>query len=185
MRVIKGGLNGGMDSPCNKEREKEPVRVPVVEIIIVTIAVIALILLLFALWEIIIAAGAALEPVMAAVIAIFGFGAAPALAASSLPGDGLLPPGDCDKIQWRTLQTAVGVACKSKPFSCVNFPDKGSNCAELTARRNQALACAAARTTINTTCIRGGDKVHTGLAAGAAASAATCECKLVSNGCPP
>ncbi|HZI15168.1 MAG TPA: transglutaminase domain-containing protein [Myxococcus sp.] len=182
--LINGGLNGGADSPCEKERQKEPVRVPVLEIIFIIALVLALILLLLALPKLLALVGAlGGRLALARVVALLGVGAAPTMAAAA-PGQGMAPPGDCTKTQWKQLQVAVGVACKSKPFSCADFPDSGANCLELRVRRDQALLCASARGAINTTCFKGGDDVHKDLEMKAAASAATCQCKLVSNKCP-
>ncbi|MBN8233368.1 hypothetical protein JYK02_38210 [Corallococcus macrosporus] len=183
--LIKGGLNGGADNPCNRERAKEPQRVPVLEIVLVAILIIALILLLLMLPEILIAIGGALEPAFASLMVFLGLGAAPAMAATPPPGAGMSPPGDCTSIQHRELKRAVGLACKSVPFSCASFPNTGANCLELANRRNLGLACAAARQAINDTCFRGGDAAHIDELSKAFAAVATCECKLIANGCPP
>lgn len=191
--LISGGLNGGSDDPCDGEEQKEPARVPIVEIVIIALLVIAAILL--AIWLAGLAAGVleglaasgAAAGLIARVVAIMGIGAsaAPAMAATVPPGpgDGMLPPGDCTPQQLATLQAAVNTYCHGT-YSCKPFPKKGANCADLGKLTETWRTCALARTAVNKTCFRGGNQGHRIQEITAYENLATCECKMAVNGCP-
>jgi hypothetical protein len=189
--LIKGGLNGGSDNPCNPEPEPEPVRVPVFEILLALLFIALLILLILFLPEILAGLGAlggvlgGAEPVAAALLLMLGLGASPANAAvgpGPFPGDAMVPPGDCTIGQHLLLQAAVDTECHGAP-SCRQFPL--GPCPLLDQARDRFLRCALARTTINTTCFRGGNRGHRIAEEEAYNAVAVCECLLLKNGCPP
>jgi hypothetical protein len=190
--LIRGGLNGGSDDPCDGERQKEPVRVPVIEILFVVLIIIAIILLLMLLPELIAGLGAALGAagqVIARLAAIAGVGAfaSPAMAQGApapRPGDGLPIPGDCSWAQYMPLRDAVDAYCHGAP-SCRPYPIRGADCTGLRAAKDRNVNCALARTTLNTTCFRGGDQVHWNEEVIAWERVYLCECRMASNGCPP
>ncbi len=70
--------------------------------------------------------------------------------------ESLKPPGDCTKEVFRTLNQAVGTACKSQPMRC----DEDMDCPTLLARWDQFERCIQARNALMTQCFRGGDDSH-------------------------
>jgi transglutaminase-like putative cysteine protease len=185
--LIKGALNGGADDPCNRERQREPVRVPVMEILFVIALILAILLLLIFLPEII-AAGAAAAgalgqagPAFASLLLMLGLGASPAMAQPLQPGpgDSMSPPGDCSPAQHALLQGAVDSLCHSVP-GCTGITD----CVTLAANRQANLACALARTKVNTTCFRGGNIGHREGEINAYKAVFNCECRMLKQKCP-
>ena len=70
--------------------------------------------------------------------------------------NGMEPPGDCSKAEYRALSSAAGTACKSQPMAY----DEKMDCAELLTRWQRFEACIKARTTLMDRCFRGGDQDH-------------------------
>ncbi len=183
--LISGGLNGGSDDPCDPDKKKEPVRVPVLEYVLLAVLIIAALIALWYLAALVIAAGAALQPAMAALIALLGLGVAgPAYAgpSPSFPGNGMPIPGDCTYAQQIALQAAVNLACHPET-TCKPFPVRGAPCAQLLQIRERNIECGLARSAINNTCFRGGNKVHYDKELEAYSRVFMCECRMATNGC--
>ncbi|MFP2912354.1 transglutaminase domain-containing protein, partial [Pyxidicoccus sp. 3LFB2] len=183
--LINGGLNGGADDPCDPERRRVPARVPVLEYVLLAILIIALLVALWYLVGLAIAAGAALKPAFAALLAMLGLGVAgPAFAGPSptFPGNNLPIPGDCTWAQQIELQAAVNAACHPET-SCKTFPIRGASCVQLREIRERNIECGLARSAINNTCFRGGNKVHYDKELEAYTRVHTCECRMLTNGC--
>lgn len=164
--LINGGLNGGAQDPCPPEKKKEPVRFPIVEIIIILL----IIAFIVVFWESLLVLGPAivkilvglgeLAPAASALLLALGLAATPSSAGAAplpgppLPGDGLKPPGDCTPQQYAALVAAKVGTCDVGP-SC-----KTTDCATATAALARLQACVAARLAVMVQCFRGGDQIH-------------------------
>jgi hypothetical protein len=89
------------------------------------------------------------------------------------PGDGMSPPGDCSKTEWKALDVAASKACRVKR-NC----DSVTDCAELIQRIALFNACINARLELMKKCFRGGDSEHNRIVDKERAGKATCEAKL-------
>lgn len=181
--LINGGLNGGADDPCDPDRKKEPVRVPILEMLLIALILIAIFAIILLAPEIAVAAGVAMAW-GARLLPLLGLAATPAVAAPLPPGpgDGMSSPGDCSPGQHLALQAAVNQYCHGTA-SCRAYPQRGASCSALSQLRDTWLNCALARSTINNTCFKGGNVGHRQAEIDAYNAVATCECRLASNGC--
>jgi hypothetical protein len=179
--LINGGAAGGSDDPCNPESPDDPVKVPIIEILIILIIILLLILLLLFLPEIIAAIAGILGglgelgPAAAAILLALGLAATPTAASAApppLPGDGMVPPGDCTPAQYATLVAGVAATCKSGP-SC-----KTTDCGVMAVALTRLQGCVAARDAINTTCFRGGDQAHIDERDAAQRAVDNCACRI-------
>ena len=185
--LIKGGRNGGGDDPCDQEKQKEPVKVPILEILFALLALLALIALIMLAPELGPVVIAVMQRVATGLLIMLGLAAGNAVAQNGPPlggpGNGLLPPGDCTVAQRLALQAAVDTYCHGAP-SCKPFPVRGADCVALSNLTDRWNNCAIARTTINTTCFRGGNDNHRIAEWEAYQALYTCQCRKGSNGCP-
>lgn len=92
----------------------------------------------------------------------------------SAQGDGMQPPGDCSKTEYRALSSAAGTACKSQPMAC----DEKMDCAELITRWSRFEACIKARKILMDRCFRGGDQIHKDVLDGYQQGQASCSAMI-------
>lgn len=91
------------------------------------------------------------------------------------------PPGDCTEKQLRNLKQIQKLACTgaNEPKECL----PSDTCDQLLTKRNNFMACKAARLSVMNICYRGGDKGHKTQVEQLANGQVKCEDRLKS--CPP
>lgn len=199
--LIKGGLNGGAEDPCPSP-QAEPVKQPITQFIQNLLWALLLAALIVAA---IYTAGAA-GPAVAAVLAMLGLAATPALAAAGplpsgaqavwdaffsskygpfqptgpYPGDGLRPPGTCGSQQYSALRQAQLATCaKPGTGACRNTKD----CAQMQQYFDNGKACVDARLELMFTCFKGGDATHWGQVNSRLDGLADCLCRMKPGNC--
>ena len=191
--LLDSGLNGGSD--CSNAAQLSPLAQGIAAMIVTALVLLAIAELIAIIGPVIITVSAGIGPVTGASaqaitggIAVLGMmvsytevvAAADMPPPPSSPGDGLKPPGTCDYGTWAALQADVEAKCNnSGKMSCGGDME----CATLNTMKSKALACIAARQTINAACFGGGDGDHIEQINERLKGVANCDRWLAKKGC--